>query len=112
MVKNIVTMMGSFTVPEAIKLIDQYQVNFLPIVDDHKLFYGVVSWRDLIKSFPPKTKLYDIAQTNVWTIQEDSNCKSAANLMVEKKIHHLIVLRDKKIVGIVSSLDLLKSFSD
>ncbi len=46
---------------------------------------------------------------DVITVSEDDNEVIAANLLIRHKIHHLPVLRDGFLVGIVTRKDLLKA---
>ena len=46
---------------------------------------------------------------NVITINEDDNEVMAADLLIRNKIHHLPVVRDGYLVGIITMRDLLKA---
>lgn len=50
----------------------------------------------------------DIMTPTVYTVPEDTPASQLARTMVAGRIHRLFVTRGRKIVGIVTSLDLLK----
>ncbi len=50
----------------------------------------------------------DIMKTNVITNQPNDSIHDLANTMYDKKIHRLVIVEGSKVVGIVSTLDILK----
>lgn len=56
------------------------------------------------------TKVEDIMTTDITTIDEHVSISEAATIMLEKDIHHLPVVKDKKPVGVVTKKGLLIAF--
>jgi len=56
------------------------------------------------------TQVGEIMTKDVVTLDENTTIKEAATLMLEKDIHHLPVLQNKKPVGVVTKEGLLKAF--
>ncbi len=54
------------------------------------------------------TEVKDIMISNVITGNPDDSIHDIAKMMCEKKIHRLVIVEEKKVVGIVGTLDLLK----
>lgn len=52
------------------------------------------------------TRLADIMTTKVETISEDCSAEEAWYFLRSRKIHHLVVQRGKRVVGVVSERDL------
>lgn len=50
----------------------------------------------------------DIMTAAVYEVQEDTPAEDVAGMMLTSEIHRVIVTRDEKLVGIVSSMDLLQ----
>jgi CBS domain-containing protein len=50
----------------------------------------------------------DIMTPAVYSVREDASVEAMARTMVSGRIHRLFVTRQRRIVGIVTSLDLLK----
>ena len=55
------------------------------------------------------TTVRDIMTPMVFQVQENTTVQDAANTMVKGHIHRLLVTRDKRISGIVTALDILKT---
>lgn len=54
----------------------------------------------------------DIMTPTVYTVPVDTPVQKVAKTMVAGRIHRLLVTRDSKVVGIVTSLDLLRLLSE
>jgi CBS domain-containing protein len=48
----------------------------------------------------------------VYTVEEDTPVSSLAKTMIAGRVHRLLVMRDQHIVGIVTTLDMLKLLCD
>lgn len=49
----------------------------------------------------------ELMTSEVLSIEADASLSAAARCMVERRVHRLLVMEDGKLVGLVSSLDLL-----
>ncbi len=81
------------------------------LVKDEKVL-GIVTGRDIINRYVAMGKgktAKDIMTKNLITISENKTLEDAAKLMVEKGIERLIVKSKDKIVGIISTIDILKT---
>lgn len=83
----------------------------LPVVDDGRLV-GIVTERDLHKysGFLESTKVTAAMRTSLVTVTPYDAVEDAALLMLKHKIGGLPVVDDEKLVGIVTTTDLLKVF--
>ncbi len=54
------------------------------------------------------TEVKDIMAANVITAKSDDSIHDIANTMCDKKIHRLVIVEGNKVVGMVSTLDILK----
>lgn len=110
-------------------LIHYEKIRHLPVVEKGKLV-GIVSDRDLYKALGPKSnsnavesnkdnsqlhvvsqKVAHIMHRGVYTISPDALLSEAAGMMVEHRIGALPVLEKDKLVGIITSTDILKAFA-
>lgn len=83
------------------------KVSILPVIDADEYVVGVISHRDLIDQTNDELRVDTIMTAKVYTIPSYENVDIAARIMKKQKIHHLIVTHEKKLVGVVSSFDLL-----
>ena len=108
MTKSVVTTTAHKTVAHAKELLESHHFNILPIVDNEMHAIGMVSSSDLLKCPSDSIHLAQIMQQEVHTIAQYSDVEVAARIMRKQKIHHLVVTHEKKVVGIISSFDLLR----
>jgi len=85
-------------------------IHHMPVMDLHYNLVGLVTWTDVNKYLnDPKimrTTLRKIMKTDLITTSPDTNLKEAVNLMESNKINCLPVVRDKKLLGIITSKDI------
>jgi acetoin utilization protein AcuB len=113
-------------------LIHYESIRHLPVVEKGKVI-GIVSDRDLYKALGPKSNSRAIAEASgahsaelyvatkrvrhimrrgVITVTRDTSASEAAAIMADNKIGALpVVDKDDKLVGILSSTDILRVFS-
>ncbi len=60
----------------------------------------------------PFTTVRDIMTPTIFQVSEDTPVQQVAGMMIKNYIHRVIVLRDGKVVGIISTPDMLKIIRD
>ncbi|MFO7742384.1 MAG: CBS domain-containing protein [Anaerolineae bacterium] len=125
MSKPPITIRENVGVEEALRLMHSENVRRLPVVDKHGKMLGIVSELDLLKVSPSpatslsvyeipylmaKIKMKDVMTKDVITVTEDTPLEEAARVMADNKIGGLPVMRDDKLVGIITETDLFKIF--
>ncbi len=58
------------------------------------------------------TTVRDIMTPVIFQVSEDTPLQQVAGMMIKNYIHRVIVLRDEKVVGIISTPDMLKLIRD
>src|SRR5687768_8018421 len=105
------------TIKEAGLLFQKYKVGSL-IVDDGSRYIGIVTDSDLsrkavAKGLDPNTTTVTACMTKVLvTIEEDELVSEAMSLMKKQGIRHLPVTADGTIIGVLSTADLLRAFTN
>lgn len=87
-----------------------------PVIDQEKKVVGLASQTDLVRwlggapsTLHRRTVVEDIMTPMAFTICETAKISEAAALMVFEEVHRLpVVSRDAKVIGIVSSIDVLR----
>lgn len=82
-------------------------IHCLPVVDDAGALVGIVSAWDLVEEYSPQEGVGNAMTTNVLTIGPSALVEEAAAMMCDNFVHHLVVLEAERVVGVVSSFDLL-----
>ena len=100
------------TVFEAIKTLAQKNIGALPVVDNGKLI-GIFSERDYTRKVAlegktsQKTLVREIISTHVTSVSPETTVEECMHLMTEKRIRHLPVMANDRLVGFVSIGDMV-----
>ena len=125
MSKNPITITEDTAINRALKLMRDEKVRRLPVLNKKNELVGIVSERDLLYASPsPATSLSiheihyliskitvdKIMTRDVFTVSGYTPLEEAARIMADNKIGGLPVVRDGKLVGIITESDLFKIF--
>lgn len=121
MTKKLVTLNPTQSLYDAERLFKEHNIRHIPIVEGDKII-GVLSYSDLLRiSFADMTDgeevssvVYDMysipqimAKTPI-TVSSDTTVKEVAEILATKSFHSIPVLEGEKLVGIVTTTDLIK----
>jgi CBS domain-containing protein len=99
---------------EAIKLMADKGIGALLVIDGDNLV-GIVSERDYARKIVLKgrsskeTPVREIMTEKIFYVNPDSTFNECMALFTERRIRHLPVLQDDKLVGVISSGDVIKA---
>jgi len=102
------------TVFEALKIMADKHLGALLVIDDEQLV-GIISERDYARKvilrgrFSHATAVSEIMSTKVVCAQLDQGVDECMALMTDKRVRHLPVLDEGKVVGVISMGDLVKA---
>ncbi|HEY5522057.1 MAG TPA: CBS domain-containing protein [Desulfuromonadaceae bacterium] len=141
MTSNVVSIKGTTTVREMAAIFDTMNIGTLPIVDEAGDLTGIVTASDLVEQdrplhIPTVISLFDwiiplggegslqrdldkitaqtaseLASTDIVTVTPSDSVSSVAEIMSSKKLHALPVVEGKKLVGMVSRIDIIRSMN-
>lgn len=100
------------TVFEAIQTLARHNIGALPVVEGDKVV-GIFSERDYTRKVAlagktsQKTLVREIISTEVTSASPHSTVEECMKLMTDKRIRHLPILEDGKMVGFVSIGDMV-----
>ena len=112
--RQICTISKNQSVRQALILMSENNIGAIIIVDNNDFPIGIFSERDyarkiILKGKSSKDTLLDEVMTKeLITVTRDYKIDQCMEIMNEKKIRHLPVLENKKIIGIISIHDVLK----
>ena len=112
--RQIWTISKDQSVRQALILMSEKNIGAIIIVDNNDFPIGIFSERDyarkiILKGKSSKDTLLDEVMTKeLITVTRDYKIDQCMEIMTEKRIRHLPVLENKKIVGIISIGDVLK----
>ena len=112
--RKVLTISKDQSVMQALILMSEKNIGAIIIVDNNDFPIGIFSERDyarkiILKGKSSKDTLLDEVMTKeLITVTRDYKIDQCMEIMNEKRIRHLPVLENKKIVGIISIGDVLK----
>ncbi len=113
MSQRLITISPDKTVLDALALMQKNSIRHLPVVDGKK-FVGFVSEFDLreVRLLPMARDILvrDVMIKKPVTISPDETLEDAARLIFQHKIGGLPVLENGKVVGVITSKDILAAF--
>ena len=112
MTSSVITVTRHQTLDHARDLMERHGIHAVPVVSQDHEAVGVLSSADLIGDLAGETLIGQVMTREVYTVPSYSGLHIAARMMRNHRIHHLIVTHEKKVVGIVSSFDLLRLVED
>jgi acetoin utilization protein AcuB len=104
-----ITVAGETTVREALDIIQEHELRHLPVLTAAGALVGIVSEKDLLRANPDEL-VRAIMTRDVVTATEYTALEEAARIMSDHKISSLPVMRDGKLVGIITETDLFQIF--
>jgi CBS domain-containing protein len=139
MTRDVITVHGSSTVDEAMRLMARHGVSGLPVVDTDGCIQGIITESDVLLKgqraasphrtdseglFEPKADgvaeayrrsrahlVEDAMTRRVLAFSEESYVSDIARAMIEHAVNRVPIVRDCKVVGIVSRRDVVKALA-
>ena len=127
MSKHPLTISQDLSLSETHRYMQEQKVRHLPVVDKSGDLVGLVTEDDLLRAEPSsatslsvweihalldKVKVKNVMVQDLITTTEDVPIEEAAQLMLDHKIGCLPVLRDDRLVGIITESDVFRTFME
>lgn len=115
--KEVYSVLSTITVYEALGVMSEKNIGAILVIED-EILKGILSERDYARKIALKAKsskktfVHEIMAENVITVKPTDNLDYCMELMYTKKVRHLPVIDNGKIIGIVSIGDVVKSIID
>lgn len=111
MIYDPVTIKRGSTVSDALKMMEEYHIGGIPVVDDDRHLVGIVTNRDLRFERDMNRAIDDVmTKENLITTNQSTDLEQAAQILQQHKIEKLPVIdNDGKLVGLVTYKDITKA---
>ena len=112
--RHVISATPDTTVLDTIKLMAENAVGSLVVMKDEELC-GIITERDYARKVIIKgrasesTFVSEIMSTDVCTTSSSQTVNSCMELMTEKRIRHLPVVEDNRVIGMISIGDLVQA---
>jgi CBS domain-containing protein len=112
MSKDLFTVRPGDVIDLAASLMNWKHIRHVPVEDDHGNLVGVVSHRDLLELLAnhrntEEITVSDVMKTDLVTIGPDTHTLQALTLMQDKNIGCLPIVRNGKLIGLITAHDFL-----
>jgi acetoin utilization protein AcuB len=104
-----VTVTDDATVKQALDIVEKQRSRHLPVLDAEEGLIGIVSEKDLLRA-RGSDPVTSVMTREVVTATEYTALEEAARIMVDHRISSLPILRNGRLVGIITETDLFKIF--
>jgi CBS domain-containing protein len=111
-------------IEEAQRLLLDYEVTGLPVVDSSGTLVGVISQTDfmhlsdpevgtLIRHKPTGIKVGEVMSRPAVTVVLSTPLREAARTMMDERVHRLVVVDDRqRPIGVLSAMDFVKLYAE
>lgn len=114
MTSDVVSVSEQTSIQEALTLMKHHSIRHLPVVDEQDNLSGWITDADLrgvlIASMLEELTLKDVMVRNPFMASPEMSLEEAARLIVRKRIGGLPVVKDRKLVGVITVVDILSAF--
>lgn len=94
------------------KVMHEHRVSAMPVVNTEHEPVGIVTAADMLDEHADGTPVSTFMSSPVYTVPEYDGPHIAARVMRNHHIHHVVVTKSKKVIGMVSAYDLLRLVED
>ena len=113
--RNVISIAADASVFDAIKMMADESIGSLVVLDENDGLVGIVTERDYARKVIVKgrssrdTRVADIMTADVLTTSCDHTVNSCMEIMTDKKMRHLPVVEDGRVIAMISIGDLVQA---
>lgn len=112
MSNSVITTEPHKSIGHAREIMQKNHVGAIPVVDSEGTPVGIVSSTDMLDEHKDGTPVSRVMTEKVYSVPAYDDASIAARVMRNHNIHRVLVTHEHKIVGVLSSFDLLKLVED
>lgn len=115
MAKNVWTAAMEDTVEKVEELLNRRSLSAVPVVDEVGEIFGIISVADILhlhaaKKNPRAVRAWELCTYKPIAVSPATSIGEVARLMIKHKFHHVPVVENGKLCGIVSALDFVEQY--
>jgi CBS domain-containing protein len=86
-------------------------ISAVPVLEEDGTIAGIISASDILAIHNENLTANDILTPKVHICLKNNRIEDAGKLMIKHSIHHIIIMEDGNVVGMLSALDIIKFYS-
>ena len=113
MIKDVFSVLTTATLEETIRLMIERNIGGLPITDEKGKIWAIITERDVVNLFTGRisgVKVEEVMTEKVQLTSPATSIFEAAKVMTSQGFRRLPIVSGKKLVGIVTVMDILRYF--
>lgn len=100
------------TVSELKTLFTNESLHAIPILESDGTIAGIITSSDLIAVHNETLEARQILTPKVHICIPTNRVKDAAKTMIKHGVHHMVVMENGEVVGMISSMDIVKIYAE
>jgi len=110
--EGVISVSPNDTILTALKSLAEHDIGAVLVIDQNRLI-GILSERDCVRKLELQgraaatTLVRDVMTANVLTVRPEQGAEQCRKIMGEARIRHLPVVEGERVVGVLSSKDIL-----
>jgi CBS domain-containing protein len=110
MTRNLVVVKLRTPLSAVVRIMRRRRISGVPVVDDSGRLAGIVTKSDLVARWPlpAGARVEDVYTPCVIAAGAGTSLRVLAKLMVAHRVHRVLIVRGQTLVGIVSSMDVMR----
>ena len=115
--RDCITINQKDSIQKASSAMSEKNIGCLPVVDNNGQLVGIISERDIARKtsksdFSPNIEIENIMTKNVVTCDSNASAFDLLEVMSDKKIRHIPIVDNNKLLGIISIGDVVNRIID
>ncbi len=94
------------------KMLSRKHINAVPVIDEDESIKGIISTSNIISCQDESLPTESLMSECIHVVMPSNRVKDAARIMVKHGVHHLVVMEVGKVVGTLSSMDIIKVYAE
>ena len=114
MSENVRTVRSNSTITEVVRKMNKFEIGSVVVVEGERPV-GIITERDILRRVLEVTlaaeamKAKEIMSSPLMTVDDGATVEEAARMMADRHIKKLPVVKDRKLIGIVTSTDIVRN---
>ena len=112
MAKKVVTTLPHKSMGHVKDIMKNNNISAVPVINTNEEPVGIITTSDFQKKVKDSSPVKNHLSGDLYQVPAYNDISVAARIMLKNKIHHVLVTHEGKLVGILSSFDLIQLIDD